>query len=68
MLGYAELLKSHIAKENNVLFRMADKVLTNTEQERLLLEFAMVENETKTGHSKDDYIDMVENLAGNYLI
>lgn len=67
MLGYTELLKSHIAKENNVLFRMADKVLTNTEQERLLLEFAVVENETKTGRSKDDYFAMVDDLTRIYL-
>src|SRR5665811_1802272 len=32
MRGYAELLVNHIGKENNILFRMADKVLSEKEQ------------------------------------
>ncbi|NJO91081.1 MAG: hypothetical protein HC831_20530 [Chloroflexia bacterium] len=32
MLGYIELLRAHIEKENNILFRMADKALTDEEQ------------------------------------
>lgn len=66
MLGYADLLKNHIAKENNVLFRMADKVFTVAEQESLLLDFVTVENKKENGQSKDDYVALIDTLAGIY--
>ena len=34
--GYSELLRNHIAKENNVLFRMADNALSAGDQESLI--------------------------------
>lgn len=67
MLGYADLLKNHIGKENNVLFRMADKAFTPAEQESLLLDFTRVENKRENQHSKSDYITMIDNLAGIYI-
>ncbi len=39
MKGYINLLRNHILKENNILFRMADQVLTDKEQTRLLEQF-----------------------------
>jgi len=68
MYGYADLLKNHIAKENNVLFRMADKAFTPAEQESLLLDFAKVENKQGNGRSKDDYITMIDGLTAIYTI
>ena len=66
MCDYADLLKTHIAKENNVLFRMADKAFTPAEQELLLLDFTKVEDMQENGHSKDDYVAMIDFLAGLY--
>ena len=66
MLGYADLLKNHIQKENNVLFRMADKAFTSAEQETLLLDFTKIENKQESGHSKDDYVAMINTLADIY--
>jgi hemerythrin-like domain-containing protein len=66
MLGYADLLKNHIGKENNVLFRMADKVFSTAEQESLLLDFTKVENSQENGHSKNDYVALIDTLAGIY--
>jgi hemerythrin-like domain-containing protein len=43
MQGYIDLLRTHISKENKVLFPLADKVLTPEDQEELLKEFAIVE-------------------------
>ena len=43
MQGYIDLLRAHIGKENNVLFRMADRVINAADQEYLLAEFAAVE-------------------------
>lgn len=45
MQGYADLLRAHIGKENNVLFRMADKALSNDEQLELLNKFGSIEKQ-----------------------
>jgi hemerythrin-like domain-containing protein len=67
MLDYADLLKNHIGKENNVLFRMADKAFTSAEQESLLLDFAKVELSQENQHSKSDFIAMIDKLHNSYL-
>jgi hemerythrin-like domain-containing protein len=66
MLGYADLLKNHIGKENNVLFRMADKAFTPVEQASLLLDFTQLEIMQANGQRKDDYIALIDALAGVY--
>jgi hemerythrin-like domain-containing protein len=67
MLGYADLLKNHIGKENNVLFRMADNAFSPAEQESLLLDFTKLEINMENKQSKDMYIAMIEKLAGIYI-
>lgn len=47
-LGYVNLLRQHIWKENNVLFQMADQVLADAEQEKLYAAFENIEA-TRTG-------------------
>jgi hemerythrin-like domain-containing protein len=42
---YIELLRQHIFKENNILFVMAESMLTAEEQEKLAAEFEKVEIE-----------------------
>ena len=66
-LGYADLLKNHIHKENNVLFRMADKAISAAEQESLLLDFTKVELSRENQQSKSDYIAMIDKLSGIYF-
>lgn len=43
--GYAALLRSHIQKENNILFVMAERLLTSTEQSELAEDFEKLEVE-----------------------
>jgi hemerythrin-like domain-containing protein len=66
MSGYVSLLRNHIAKENNILFRMADNVLSGEEQQQLLSEFKKAE----AGHPGEvtygEYISQIEQLAGKY--
>lgn len=62
MLGYADLLKNHIAKENNVLFRMADQAFTTAEQESLLLDFTKVELGLSNGLKAAVYLNIIEEL------
>ncbi len=66
ILGYAELLKSHIGKENNVLFRMADKAFTAAEQESLLLDFNKVELARSNGLLANDYLTLIDDLEDFY--
>lgn len=61
MLGYGELLRNHIAKENNVLFRMADQALANEEQDLLCKQFQGIE-----GYHKNDFIARIKKLNQTY--
>jgi hemerythrin-like domain-containing protein len=63
MNGYAALLKSHIAKENNILFRMADGVLDEQENALLLEEF---EEREKDHSSKEKFVKEIERLEDIY--
>lgn len=41
--GYAELLKDHIYKEDNILYPMADETLSDKDQQALLKKFAIAD-------------------------
>lgn len=43
--GYAHLLRQHIAKENQVLFPMADRLLTDCDQQEITAGFDRLEQE-----------------------
>jgi len=45
MQGYVDLLREHISKENNVLFKLADKALSSDEQLELLNKFGSIEKQ-----------------------
>lgn len=45
LLSFVELLRSHIGKEDNVLYPLADQLLSPTDQQSLLAEFEQVERE-----------------------
>jgi hemerythrin-like domain-containing protein len=66
MLGYAELLRAHIHKENNILFRMADDLFTDDDQQNLLSEFNKIENPVD-GDKHGVFFIRIENLAAIYL-
>jgi hemerythrin-like domain-containing protein len=68
MRAYAELLRNHISKENNILFRMADKTLSEDEQQNLLAEFGILEKVRPTGKRPTDYIDRINTLASFYKV
>lgn len=68
MSGYAELLQSHILKENNILFRMADNVLSDQEQKDLLDKFESVEQNRPAGTHGSDYVNRINALAALYKV
>ncbi len=67
MKGYTDLLTNHIAKENNILFRMADKALTAENQKYLLSQFSEVDSGSSIGLSGQDYVNRINKLAYQYL-
>jgi hemerythrin-like domain-containing protein len=66
MAGYAELLKNHIGKENNILFRMADRALSETDHQNLLKQFEEAERNFSAGSSSSEYINRIKKLASSY--
>jgi hemerythrin-like domain-containing protein len=67
MNGYSELLSNHIAKENNILFRMADNAFTMEDQHSLIDQFSVVDAGSGSGPSGLDYVQRIETLANQYL-
>lgn len=63
LLDYVHLLQSHIGKENEVLFVMADKVLSDTEQQDLSKAFAKVEAEEMGEGVHEKYHELAHRLA-----
>jgi hemerythrin-like domain-containing protein len=47
--GYANLLRNHIWKENEILFQIADRLISEDEQDALATEFAKVEEKMGPG-------------------
>jgi hemerythrin-like domain-containing protein len=68
ILGYVFLLRNHISKENNILFKMADKVLSGSEQEKLLNEFDNAIKKYSPGKTPADYISQIGVLASFYKV
>jgi hemerythrin-like domain-containing protein len=68
MRGYIDLLRSHISKENNVLFRMADKAFSNEEQQFLSNEFKKVETNADNEDVNKKYITRINELAKVYAV
>lgn len=68
MTGYISLLRNHIAKENNILFPMADRALTEKDQENLLKEFSKVENSNVCGGVLADCIQAIDKLEEIYVL
>lgn len=66
MSDYSELLQSHIGKENNILFRMADRVLSEADNNDLVKKFEEAEKDHSPVESPEHYIKEIENLASFY--
>jgi hemerythrin-like domain-containing protein len=65
--GYIELLRSHIQKENTILFPMGDKMIPEPEQRKILEAFERHE-ETVIGHGVHERLHaMLDDFAKKYL-
>jgi len=66
-LGYVQLLRNHIAKENNVLFVLAEQRLSPSEHVRLAASFAQVERERIGEGGQEEFHALVEQFRALYL-
>lgn len=62
--NYIELLKGHIFKEDNILYPMADEVLSQDVQKSILELFSQAEKQKFEKGAKDKYLSIAEELAG----
>ena len=60
---YLSLLRDHIRKEDDILFNMADEVLSSEEQKRLLREFEEHEAKEIGAGIHEKYLRMAQELA-----
>lgn len=68
MNGYAKLLQNHISKENNILFRMADRVLSEADNRDMLARFAIAEKSYVSSTDSKEYTKQIEDLISFYKI
>ena len=66
--GYVALLREHIYKEDHILFQLADRTLTEEEQQRLLDAFGKVEAEEMGAGTHETFVRMADELADRYGI
>jgi len=60
--GYAELLDQHIYKEDNILYPMGDKVLSQSDNRELLEKFEKIEKEIIGKGKHEYYLHIIEEL------
>jgi len=63
LLGYTRLLRAHINKEDNILYPMAERILTPEDQQWLVEEFDRVEAEEIGAGVHEKYHQMAHDLA-----
>jgi hemerythrin-like domain-containing protein len=63
LAGYVDLLRAHIGKEDNILYPMADKLLTAYDQKALAEAFARVEAEETGAGVHEKYHKLAMELA-----
>ncbi len=67
-LAYAELLTQHIQKENNILFNMADQILSPEEQARLQQEYKAIIPASASEKSGEYYEGIVAKLCERWNV
>lgn len=67
LINYVNLLQNHIQKEENVLFKMADKVLSAAQQDSIYEQFEKIEEDV-VGHGvHEQFHELLKQLKSKYL-
>lgn len=67
LLNYTNLLQNHIQKEENILFKMADKVLSTQVQENIYEQFEIIEEEVVGQGVHERFHELLNQLKSRYL-
>jgi hemerythrin-like domain-containing protein len=65
--SYSEILRQHIFKENNVLFCMAERMLSDVEQAEMAAAFDKVESETLGASTRERLHVLMEKLMAEVM-
>ncbi len=65
--GYIHLLRNHIDKENNILFRMADQIIDPSLHDSIFEAFERIEIEKIGAGKHDEYHKLLHELKSIYL-
>lgn len=66
--AYVELLRDHIAKEDGVLFPMAESMLNDADREQVLREFAAVERDDLGAGVHERMLALADELADRFNV
>lgn len=66
--GYADLLRQHIQKEDQILFPMAERMMTDEDRATLLGQFDHVEQHEMGAGTHERFLAIAESLAARYGI
>jgi hemerythrin-like domain-containing protein len=64
--GYIQLIRAHIGKEDNVLFKMADQMITGSSCTKLCQDYGVVCGGVFEGKSKKELEALAEGLLARY--
>ena len=65
--GYSDLLRAHIQKENNILFVMAERILSDDEQAELARGFERIEIDKMGAGTHERLHAMMDKLVAEFL-
>lgn len=65
--NFIDLLSNHIGKEDNILYPMADQLLTEDKQEELLARFEEAEANVLGEGKHEEFYALLDDLKGIYL-
>ncbi|HYF83794.1 MAG TPA: hemerythrin domain-containing protein [Clostridia bacterium] len=64
-IGYEQLLLKHIDKEDNAIYKHAERRLSKETLEKLDTEFEAVEKDSQNTATRNKYIEFAKSLGGN---
>ncbi|HTZ30865.1 MAG TPA: hemerythrin domain-containing protein [Methylomirabilota bacterium] len=65
-LAYARLLRNHIWKENEILFQIAERILSSDEQAELARQFAEVQREKLDAAAESRLVEMAQKITREF--
>jgi hemerythrin-like domain-containing protein len=65
-IGFIDLITAHIAKENGILFNIADEMITGSVRDTLLADYAGVAGHLYEEYSRDELLELGEEIVNTF--